>query len=129
MPTKLSGAPVLRWRNRNITGILDISGTNIYRSTTPMDINAMPTPYDTVTGHREYYADINVTYGETYYYRIGVFDDKEEKITDGEVSFTVGDDTLQEPFDLEATFYENDDSGAVQEPFSIEASFDQYLTD
>lgn len=89
---QMSGAPVLKWRNRNILGVLDISGTNIYRSTSPMDINNMPEPYDTVTGTQEYYADTNVEYDITYYYRIGVFNAKEEKLTDIEVSITPGED-------------------------------------
>ena len=89
MPTQLTGAPVIRWRNRNIPGVLDILGTNIYRSSSPMDIDSMPEPYDTVIGNREYYADINVMYSETYYYRIGVFDDTEEKITEQEVMITI----------------------------------------
>lgn len=125
MTTKLSGAPVLRWRNRNILGVLDISRTNIYRSTSPMDINNMPEPYATVSGDKTYYADTGVELGKTYYYRIGVFDLVEEKITSSEVVISVGTE-LQEPFELEATYYETD-SGELQEPFSLFASYDKFL--
>lgn len=129
MPTKISGAPVLRWRNRNIKGTVDITTINIYKSSSPMDVEALPSPYDTINSDQNYYADQDVSYGQTYYYRVGISDGNEEKMIDGEVMFEVGDDSLIAPFQLDASFYNDDDSGDLQSPFDISTSYNKYLSE
>lgn len=48
-------------------------GHNIYRSTSPMDPQNLPAPYDTVGVDLAEWEDGAVTPGQTYYYRVGAF--------------------------------------------------------
>lgn len=119
--TSLSGAIVLRWYNRNI---LDIDGTNIYRSTSPMDPNNLPEPYAVVEGGKSAYVDHGTELYQEYYYRIGVVHNGEVLGTDHELHFKIGSD-LEAPFNLDAS-YHDDDSGDLQEPFSLIATYDKF---
>ena len=57
-------------------------GFNIYRSDTPMDVSAMPSPIASVGPNVGAYTDSTVTGGQSYYYRIGVLRNGEELISD-----------------------------------------------
>ena len=115
--TTLSGAVVLRWRNRNIK---DIDGTNIYRSVnTPLDINNLPAPYDFQEGNQEYYVDYPQDEYYEYYYAIGVIDKGEEKITGTVVTVVAGGEPLLPPIDIESEYIE------FKAPDNIES---EYLT-
>ena len=43
---------------------------NIYRSSTPMDAEALPTPLAVIASDLEQYDDNTAVGGETYYYRV-----------------------------------------------------------
>jgi hypothetical protein len=63
------GVSLLTWSFDGASG----DGFNIYRDTSPMDPNALPTPLATVSLSERDYEDTTVTDGETYFYRVSVF--------------------------------------------------------
>lgn len=56
-------------------------GFHIYRATAPMDVNNLPTPIDTIGPGSTTYEDGGVVDGNTYYYRVGVFQGSTELIS------------------------------------------------
>ncbi len=64
-----NGAVLLKWRDRNWAE----HGHYVYRSTTPMDINNLPSPIGTLLPNQYEYIDYDVIADQTYYYRIGAF--------------------------------------------------------
>lgn len=69
---------ILRWTDRNMAE----EGHRIYRSTSPMDIQNMPAPIATLLADVEYYEDMNVVQGQTYYYRVGAYVGGVEKFSE-----------------------------------------------
>lgn len=59
----------LRWSDTNYGE----EGHYIYRSTSPMDPENLPTPIATLGPNVEEYVDATAAYGTTYYYRVGAF--------------------------------------------------------
>ena len=57
-------------------------GFNIYRSDSPMDVSAMPTPIASVGPNIGSYDDTTVVGGNEYYYRIGVLRNGKELISE-----------------------------------------------
>lgn len=57
-------------------------GFRLYRSTSPIDPANLPAPYAVLPPDTEQYLDADLVYGETYYYRLGVFYGTTERITD-----------------------------------------------
>ena len=119
----LRGYPVLRWTNRNQK---NIDGTRIYRSVgTPLDPNALPAPYDYVSGEQEYYADnnaANVSNYNTYYYMIGVVEGSEEKISSGMIEISLGKE-LMKPVNITSEYYKNDVDNSVDGPTNLTSDY------
>ena len=112
----LKGYPVLRWTNRNQK---QIEGTNIYRSVgTPLDPNALPAPYDFLSGSQEYYADSGTSNYNTYYYMIGVVKGDEEKISSGMIEITLGQE-LMKPVNITSEYYKNDIDDVINGPINL----------
>jgi hypothetical protein len=57
------------WVNRNANA----DGHHIYRSTTPISADALPTPLASVPGSATQYVDTNVKRGDKFYYRVGTY--------------------------------------------------------
>lgn len=68
----------LMWDDNNVAE----TGHNIYRSGTPMDPEALPTALATLAANVVEYLDEAVTEGQTYYYRVGAFNDTEELVSE-----------------------------------------------
>ncbi len=73
-----NGAVLLKWRDRNWAE----HGHYIYRSTTPMDINNLPSPIETLLPNEYEYIDYDVIADQTYYYRIGAFRNNDVSVSD-----------------------------------------------
>lgn len=67
----------ISWVNRNAFA----EGHRVYRSTTPIDTNALPAPLATLAAAASMYHDRDVVRGETYYYRIGTYKGSEMVFT------------------------------------------------
>jgi fibronectin type 3 domain-containing protein len=63
-------------------------GHRIYRSTSPMNPGNMPVPMAMLGPNVTSYDDMNVSEGETYYYRVSAYQRKMEMISD-EISIIV----------------------------------------
>jgi len=72
------GAIRLTWRDRNWAE----QGHYIYRSDTPMDVNNLPNPIDTIDGNVTEYIDYDVIVDQTYYYRIAAFRNNDVLVSD-----------------------------------------------
>ena len=104
--TNFKGYPVLRWTKRNQRSI---EGTRIYRSeNTPLDPNALPAPYDFLSGNQEYYVDTNISNDTTYYYMIAVYDEEEEKLSDKIIEIPIGKELIMPPTNITSEYYKND---------------------
>lgn len=68
---------ILTWEDRNVGE----DGHKIYRSTTPIDLEALPAPLATLPANASSYEDLNVLVGQTYYYIVSVFRGGEEKFS------------------------------------------------
>lgn len=66
----------LTWNNNSFNE----DGFNIYRSTSPMDINNLPSPITTLGSNTGSYDDFDVASGKQYFYRIGVFTATDEVV-------------------------------------------------
>jgi len=73
-----NGAIRLTWRDRNWAE----QGHYIYRSQTPMNVNNLPNPIDTLDGNVTEYIDYDVITDQTYYYRIGAYRNNDVMISD-----------------------------------------------
>lgn len=69
----------LTWSNVN-AAIAD--GVRIYRSTSPINPNNLPTPLTTVAGSALQYDDTTAANGVFYYYRLGFFKGSDELLSD-----------------------------------------------
>jgi hypothetical protein len=67
----------ISWVNRNAFA----EGHRVYRSTAPIDTNALPAPIATLAAAAATYHDTTVVRGETYYYRIGTYKGSEMVFT------------------------------------------------
>ncbi|NAW33253.1 LamG domain-containing protein [Halomonas alimentaria] len=69
----------IRWLDNNLAE----EGHRLYRSDSPMDVNAMPAPLALMGADATEYDDADgIVPGQTYYYRIGAFVGGVEKISD-----------------------------------------------
>lgn len=56
-----------------LTWTTDFEGTlNVYRDTSPFDVDNLPAVYDTVSADAGTWTDVNADYDTTYYYALGV---------------------------------------------------------
>lgn len=58
------------------------TGHKIYRSTSPMDVNSLPEPIAILGVDSVSYEDTTVEFNTLYYYRIGVFNENGETVSD-----------------------------------------------
>lgn len=91
-------------------------GHNIYRSTSPMDPQSLPAPYDTVGPNVELYDDGNVTDGETYYYRVSAFAGSSLELVSDEIQITA---STFSPADL----FDSSTGGAWYDPSDLSTLF------
>lgn len=56
-------------------------GFRIYRSTSPMDVNSLPAPLDTLPPNTTSYVDSATTAGVTYYYRVSAYCDSGNSVS------------------------------------------------
>ncbi len=73
-----NGAVLLKWRDRNWAE----HGHYIYRSDTPMNINNLPSPIETLLPNQYEYIDYDVIADQTYYYRIGAFRNNDVSVSE-----------------------------------------------
>lgn len=71
------GSSTLTWNYDSAAG----DGFRIYRSDTPMDPEALPTPLDEVAIDVREYVDSTVVADQTYYYRVSVFAGTTENVS------------------------------------------------
>lgn len=69
----------LRWDNANPPS--ELTDINVYRSTSPMDPQALPAALATLVSTARSYDDSTVVTGNTYYYRIGMVVSGEEQVS------------------------------------------------
>lgn len=74
----MAGKIILRWADRNTNE----EAHNIYRSTSPMDANALPTAIASLGPNIVEYTDTNVVEGTAYYYRVGAVKSGFEKVSE-----------------------------------------------
>lgn len=72
------GFSTLTWHYDSAAG----DGFRIYRSATPMDPEALPTPLDTVAITEREYVDATVVADSTYYYRVSVYSGAIEHVSE-----------------------------------------------
>ena len=74
----------LVWQDTNLIE----KGHKIYRSDSPMDVNNMPTAFATLAKNSTSYTDMNLTVGDTWFYRVSAFIDGHEMFSE-EIELTV----------------------------------------
>lgn len=75
---------------------------NIYRSLSPMDPEALPSPLNNVAGGLREYVDATVTEGTTYYWRVGALLGAMEKISP-ELEFKAESSYVTDSFDTDTS--------------------------
>lgn len=81
----------LYWTDKNLAE----DGHRVYRSTSPMDPQALPAPLVSLGADVESYDDATAVNGTTYYYRVSAYVGSVEKVSD-EFVITVGSNNLVE---------------------------------
>ncbi|WP_165856723.1 LamG domain-containing protein [Marinobacter sp. JSM 1782161] len=98
----------LTWTDNNFGE----DGHRIYRSTSPMDAESLPAPYDEIGPNVELYDDGGVMEGETYYYRVSAYIGSSTEVVSEEIQITAGEFSI-------ADLFANSETGGWYDPSDL----------